>query len=251
MDITTRPTWGAAPPRSTPTKVTWKAGGDLWVHYSDGAPPPDDPLLERRTVRAIQEFHQGPERGWNDIGYAYLVAPSGRVYEGRGHSVLAAHCPGHNDEPSVCLLWRSGTDLPPKAALDSVFALMRVVGASRLRAHREGTSTRCPGDALHGWVVANRYGPPRPVTPVAPWTARAGGRVVGRGSLSHPAFLKRIAGALQAAGHRAPWVAEVDGRVVARGRFWPLGAFKRAVSTHLLAGRTVVLNDTVTLKKEQ
>lgn len=194
--IITRAEWGAAWPKRPHTPVDWDMTGDaLWVHFSDGPPPADTLEAEARTVRAIQVFHQGPERGWNDIGYGFLVAPSGRIYEGRGVDALAAHCPNHNDEPSVCIMWKSQTELPPKAALDAVLWLRGHLAKKQLRSHREGTPTTCPGNALAAWVVANREA--KPVAAVDPWTAYVGGKVIGSGRFYPPkiAFIKALVAA--------------------------------------------------------
>lgn len=202
--ITTRTQWGAAPPRHAPIPTRWQAGGVLWVHYSDGPAPASTVNAEVRTVAAIQRFHQGPARGWSDIGYAYLVAPSGRIYEGRGRDVVAAHCPGHNSEASVCLLWKSATELPPQPALDSVLWLRDHLGMATLKGHREGTSTACPGNAIFSWVVAHRTKPPpKPVAPAAtavkyPWTATSDGKLIGSGRFYPPTI--RFIQALVAAG---------------------------------------------------
>lgn len=84
----------------------------------------------------------------------------------------------------------------------------------------------------------------------APWTATVGGRVIGRGSMTSPAFLSRIAAALRETGRLPPWKAVVDGRLIATGRMWPLGAFTRTIGRELQAGRTVTVNNTVTIRKE-
>lgn len=194
--IITRAEWRAARPHRTPTPVDWDATGDtLWVHFSDGPPPADSFEAEAATVRAIQGFHQGPQRNWNDIGYAYLVAPSGRIYEGRGKDVFAAHCPGHNSEPSVCIMWKSQTELPPQAALDAVLWLRGHLGKRTLRGHREGTQTACPGNVLYSWVVANREA--KPVAVKYPWTAYVGEKAIGSGRFYPPsvAFVKALVAA--------------------------------------------------------
>lgn len=85
----------------------------------------------------------------------------------------------------------------------------------------------------------------------APWTARVGGQVIGRGSLNHPAFIRRISAALKYRGIRAPWKAVVAGRVIGTGRLWPATTFKRAVARELQAGRTVVINGIVQIRKEE
>lgn len=144
----------------------------------------------------------------------------------------------------IPVVWLTAADL--KAGARGITSHHNVSQAFKRSTHWD------PGSGFPAaWLLAQVRELLEPPRITAPWTARAGGKVIGRGSLSHPTFIRRVAQALDAAGHRAPWVAKVDGLVIARGRFWPLGAFKRAVSTQLLAGRTVVINDTVTLTKEK
>ena len=149
--IISRGGWGARPPRNRAT-CAW-TGRTLWVHHSDGPAPTDSRASEIATVRGIQAFHQGPQRGWADIGYAFLVAPSGRVYEGRGVQVWAAHCPGHNDEPSVCLMGTYDATPPSEAAREAVWWLADHLGMTDLNGHRQGTATSCPGDATMRTLV--------------------------------------------------------------------------------------------------
>lgn len=156
LEIIPRAAWGAAKPRAV-TRVAWPAGGVLWVHHSAGAAPGASRDAETAEVRAIQSFHQRPEsqggRAWSDIGYGYLIAPhSGRVYEGRGYGVMAAHCPGHNTEPSVCVMGKWDSTAPPQAALDAIYNLAHDLRCTGIRGHRDGFGTSCPGDALYAIV---------------------------------------------------------------------------------------------------
>lgn len=150
MKIVTRAEWGAAPPRAR-TTVNWPAGVDLWVHHTDGP--------ETQTPRSIQAFHMGPSRGWNDIGYGYLVDRDGVVYEGRGEAV-AAHSPGKNHEPSVAMIGDYSTVVPSDAMHQAIYDLMDFLNAGDLRGHRENTQTSCPGDAGYRKIVLGP--PPKP-----------------------------------------------------------------------------------------
>lgn len=102
---------------------------------------------ERRAMREIQAFHQRG-RGWSDIGYWVICFRSGRVYEGRGQYV-AAHCPGHNTEPSVALAGDYTTMLPTDRQHVAVALLKAHIAAGRLKGHRDGFPTSCPGDAAY------------------------------------------------------------------------------------------------------
>uniref|UniRef100_A0A8D8MQW1 Peptidoglycan-recognition protein LB n=1 Tax=Culex pipiens TaxID=7175 RepID=A0A8D8MQW1_CULPI len=61
-----------------------------------------------KAMQAIQRFHQ-QDRGWNDIGYSFVVGGDGRIYQGRGFNVVGAHAPRYNDKSvGICLIgdWR-------------------------------------------------------------------------------------------------------------------------------------------------
>jgi hypothetical protein len=148
ISIVSRGEWGAAPPRGTPQHVEWPVGVDLWVHHTTGP--------RSQTVRDIQAFHQ-KTRGWNDIGYHYLIDYDGTIYEGRGREVWGAHSPGKNHEPSVSLIGDYSTTPPSDAQHESVYALRAFLRAGDLRGHRENTATSCPGNAAMAKVV---NGPP-------------------------------------------------------------------------------------------
>lgn len=245
MAIITRAQWGARKARAV-TPVYWTPGGAAWVHYrgaSVGSPIPATPAGEAAEMRAIQRYHQDGH-GWNDIGYSYVVFPSGRVYEGRGRNVLASHCPGHNTEMGVCLIWDDGARRPPAVALNAVLDLARSLDRRTLRGHRDGYSTSCPGDAIYSWVVANRaVGRPRPV-PVAtpPWTFRVAGKgVVARGALTAP-IIAVLTGHARQKGHAKPWVATVEGREIGRGSLWPAKGLRIQINKALYAGKRVNIN---------
>lgn len=187
MQITSRAEWGARPPRTRLTAVSWERFRFLWAHHTvgnyvkpdygddatwlrklaDAAKYPAKKVAqwrmlaarnaavkkqtvaaEIRAMQAIQRFHQFT-RGWADIGYAFVVFPSGRVYEARGRH-RGAHCPGHNDEPSCAFAGDYTKVAPPPRALAAFDELRVHLGMSGWRGHREGFATSCPGDALFG-----------------------------------------------------------------------------------------------------
>jgi len=155
IKIITRRQWGAARPKGTPEHVEWPAGVDLWVHHTTGP--------TTQTPKEIQAFHQGPSRGWNDVGYGYLIDAAGTIYEGRGYEIQAAHSPGKNHEPSVALIGDYSKIPPTDAQHRAVYALRDHLHAGDLRGHRENTATSCPGDAAMRKIVQGP--PPKPIKP--------------------------------------------------------------------------------------
>lgn len=109
-------------------------------------------------MRSMQRFHQDT-RGWDDIGYSFVVGSDGYVYEGRGWHWVGAHTLGHNSRGfGVAFVGNYTAALPTQAALralrDQLPACALRAGLLRadyaLLGHRQLVPTDCPGDALFG-----------------------------------------------------------------------------------------------------
>ncbi|KOX17525.1 peptidoglycan recognition family protein [Nocardiopsis sp. NRRL B-16309] len=171
-------------------------GNDLWapvfhrtqlltVHHTAMATTGD----HAADVRGVYRYHAA-ELGWGDIGYHVLIDPDGVVYEGRhsgeddvpvfagrprpgdARSVTAGHVYGYNHaNVGVCLLGDFTDELPTRAALNSLVAVLRVLCAvtsldpaaeityvnpdtgartpgETLSRHRDWLATECPGNAF-------------------------------------------------------------------------------------------------------
>jgi peptidoglycan hydrolase-like protein with peptidoglycan-binding domain len=129
-------------------------------------------------VRGIQAFHMGPQRGWADIGYSFLVDDEGNIYEGRGWGVAGGHTANWNSKShAVCAILNDGQQPTP-----AMLAALRFVhdehdqkyGKGFHRSHRDVNPTSCPGDILHGWmqagmpVAGGASPPPPPAAPIKP-----------------------------------------------------------------------------------
>ncbi len=143
-------------------------------------------------LRAIFVFHRYV-RGWNDIGYNFVIDLYGRTFEARAggidEPVVGAQAGGYNTESSgVAVLgdFMSSAISPPaadalkrllawKLSLHGVPSLGRVtvrvnpagavysrfppgarVSLPRVAGHRDGDSTDCPGDVLYDQLPALR-----------------------------------------------------------------------------------------------
>lgn len=139
----------------------------LIVHHSAGTNVSDDWAA---VVRAIYFTHR-ETRGWCDIGYNWLIAPDGVIFQGRGggENVKGAHfCRNNTGTMGVCMLGNYMTG-PPTAAslarldtllawkaclesilpLDTVFHPSSGVKLPTVCGHRDGCDTLCPGDSLY------------------------------------------------------------------------------------------------------
>jgi len=170
----------------------------LVVHHTADGPVAD----AAAWVRAIWRFHV-MTNGWADIGYNFLVAPDGTIFEGRagGDNVIGAHFSCQNTGTmGVALLGDFTRAAPTRAALDALVRLLAwrasvlkidPQGVTRhngmrqdlyqICSHRDGntapgscTVTACPGDRLYPLLEKLRNDVNALVTGRWHWTASPG-----------------------------------------------------------------------------
>lgn len=77
------------------------------VHCADTPEGRDDKAAD------IRRWHKA--RGFNDIGYHYVVDLDGTIEPGRDVTIAGAHTTGHNaDSIGVCYIGGADTDMKPK-----------------------------------------------------------------------------------------------------------------------------------------
>jgi hypothetical protein len=157
--IVSRAEWGARPASSS-TRLQPDRVGLLVLHHTTGR------YAGWETVRQIQAFHQGPTRKWSDVGYNFLVAPDGTVFEGRGWDRVGAHARGRNSESVGVAFIGDGRSPVPVEAQRAIVALAgeaeRRFGRLQRVGHRDVGSTVCPGDDLYAWWVGGAFLPAAP-----------------------------------------------------------------------------------------
>lgn len=147
--VISREEWGAAPPNGSYTpQYNVKAGVQ---HHSAYPALSKDATKdeEAERMRLLQRGHLA--QGWTDIGYAYVVFPSGRIYEGRPDEYVGAHTLGHNTGyAGWCLDGNYEESEPTQAALDSCHRVRQIMGVSGkpLYGHYQLNPTACPGKKL-------------------------------------------------------------------------------------------------------
>ncbi len=186
--IVARAAWGgdAIVPRATPD---FGRVDVAIVHHTEGG---NAYTAEQAPgiVLAIARYHRDI-KGWNDVGYNFLVDRYGTIYEGRAGgvelAVVGAHAQGFNRLSTGISILGSFTDvLPPEAALEAVAGLIgwklpyhgspvtgtitvisgggaltnhpygSKVPLQRISGHRDADSTACPGNALYAQLPALR-----------------------------------------------------------------------------------------------
>ncbi len=158
--------WGGPPTQEPGCTPAYAPVTHLFVHHQAGTANPPYAAV----VQGIWQFHVYT-RGWCDIGYNWVIAPDGTLFEGRagGNNVVGAHVTGLNTgSMGVCLLGDYQSEQPTPAALETLGRLLAwkccdssidPVGASvhqgsgltvqHISGHRDAGSTLCPGDNLY------------------------------------------------------------------------------------------------------
>ncbi|KAG5879651.1 hypothetical protein JTB14_014977 [Gonioctena quinquepunctata] len=152
-DIIDRQNWGAVSPKSR-QNLGRNPPPFVVVHHSE---TPACETLEKckQRIRNIQNYHMN-NRGWDDIGYNFLIGGDGNIYEGRGWGIRGSHVPKYNARSiGICLIGNFGNTPPPYAQLEALRNLIacakdigKITSDYHLIGHRQGKSTDCPGDAL-------------------------------------------------------------------------------------------------------
>lgn len=95
------------------------------------------------------------QRGFNDIGYHYVIAKNGRILNGRSLALAGAHCKYHNrNSVGICVLgdFSDGsrpTDKQLVVLRFLLYLLMRKFSKiNKVTPHSFYSNTLCPGPAL-------------------------------------------------------------------------------------------------------
>ncbi len=156
----------------------------LLVHHTL-TPNTDTPERIPERLRQVFRFHTSRERGWADVAYNFFVDPSGTIWEGREGSLTRPMkgdaTGGSQGFALLCCFVGDFTEQPPTpeamAAMTSLLAWLAArqgldlaapvtftsrgstkwrkgveVTTEQVAAHRDMSSTECPGDALYPLV---------------------------------------------------------------------------------------------------
>lgn len=96
-------------------------------------------------------------RGWDDIGYNFLIGGDGSIYVGRGWTHQGAHTKGYNRK-SICIAFIGNfeNNAPPENMLSATRSLIaegvrlqKLSDNYLLYGHRQLVATQSPGRALY------------------------------------------------------------------------------------------------------
>lgn len=136
-----------------------RAINEIILHCSATPPTMDIGVAE------IKRWHTDPPpkgRGWNDIGYHFVVRRNGGIENGRPVATPGAHTQGHNaNSIGICLV--GGTDKNGKTEdnftpmqMQTTERLVRVLkveyNKATVHGHREFASKDCPSFDVQEWI---------------------------------------------------------------------------------------------------
>ncbi|MBB5788415.1 FG-GAP-like repeat-containing protein [Jiangella mangrovi] len=175
--IRSRAQWGADESLRADPPDFGEVNG-AFVHHTVSAnnyAPADVPNM----IRSIYTYHVR-SRGWNDIGYNFIVDRFGTIWEGRyggvERAVIGAHTAGYNDDAfAASALGTYSNNVPSDAVLvayERLFAWkFRLHGVDpryavrydgewwpAVAGHRDAAATECPGDELYARLGRIRAG---------------------------------------------------------------------------------------------
>lgn len=145
---------GLKPARNRSTPTSW-VRKPVVIHHSASRQPRGktkrDVIRDEKAL--IRQFQQGHfNQGWSDIGYHYLITPSGRIFAGRKPKTTGAHAGDNygNSCPGVCVVGNYDVYEPTEesmAALDWLMSYLErkyKVSGEELP-HKKFFPTACPG----------------------------------------------------------------------------------------------------------
>ncbi|KRT78342.1 hypothetical protein AMK59_6527, partial [Oryctes borbonicus] len=151
--IVSRSEWGAASPTETnPLKIN--PPPFVVIHHSESQVCATTARC-KTIVKNIQSYHMR-SRGWEDIGYNFLVGGDGKVYEGRGWNKHGSHAiPYNNKSIGICFIGNFGASAPPSQQIQAAKDLIaygvskKLISSNyKVLGHRQAANTSCPGNSL-------------------------------------------------------------------------------------------------------
>lgn len=119
------------------------------------------PSDSMRRLESIRRSHVSQR--WADIGYHYIIDPSGRVWEGRPLRLQGAHVKDRNEHNmGVMVMGNFNEQTPTPQAINTLDAFVAMqmrrynIPVSRVYTHQELGKSACPGRNLQRYMDMTR-----------------------------------------------------------------------------------------------
>jgi len=152
LNIIPRAGWTANEPRPykqhVPVRITVHHEGTRLEVTDDAA----------KKIKAIQVWGMGPDRSWVDIPYHFLIAPDGKIYEGRAVTTVGETATEYDPTGHLLITCLGNLEQQevPQAQLTSLIKLIAYtckkynLSYETITTHRDNsTQTTCPGKNLY------------------------------------------------------------------------------------------------------
>jgi N-acetyl-anhydromuramyl-L-alanine amidase AmpD len=124
---------------------------EIFIHCSA------KPNGRHHTAEDIHRWHL--ERGWDGIGYHYVITVKGQLQVGRPEYWQGAHVRGHNkDSIGICMIGTDKFNLDQWSILENlVRKLIIKYPEAKVRGHNEVSDKKCPGFDVQWWLQNKVY----------------------------------------------------------------------------------------------
>uniref|UniRef100_A0A905AUS7 Peptidoglycan-recognition protein n=1 Tax=Glossina morsitans morsitans TaxID=37546 RepID=A0A905AUS7_GLOMM len=158
LNITKREDWYAEPPKNKP-KLIISPAEFVIIHHTEYPLSCHFETNCLRIIKSLQKHHMYKE-SYDDIGYNFLIAFDGHIYEGRGWGVQAQHPSAYKfNSIGIACLGNFDEDKPDAVMLQNIENLIDeaiVEGYLQsdyiLLGHRQIKTTSCPGENLYNVI---------------------------------------------------------------------------------------------------
>ncbi|MBA2661507.1 MAG: N-acetylmuramoyl-L-alanine amidase [Bradymonadaceae bacterium] len=198
--VISRTSWGAR----SPGKVCGEVHRPYRMAIHHTWQPRDDGGNAAIRMRQMQAYHIDSQ-GWCDIGYHFVVAKSGKIYQGRSNELrLGSHTGGQNTgNIGINLIGDFTTQTPSDTQLNGAARIVRWVHqkynipltTSAVKGHGQwpGQSTSCPGGNLLRRIPTILERAKKGAAPTPRWSAAMSVRLVGtRGDIQPQGSSKSV-----------------------------------------------------------
>ena len=103
------------------------------------------------TAEDIHRWHK--EKGWDGIGYHYVIERKGKLVAGRPEYWQGAHASGHNKNSiGVCLIGTDKFTIEQWSILENLIRKLSIkYPKAKVKGHNELSGKRCPGFDVQKW----------------------------------------------------------------------------------------------------
>lgn len=111
---------------------------------------------DKDSMEFIKVRHK-KNRGWEDIGYHYVIEKDGKLKKGRDGKFIGAHVRGHNKNSiGICMIGNLDEKLPTKKQVKTLIKFLKKklkkhnISIKNVVGHREfpGVTKTCPGKRI-------------------------------------------------------------------------------------------------------